>query len=187
LTLRTAAIGAALALSVLVVVPKAIGGTGADPRPTVGRLAGEPFYHLNFPSDLRLDLDLDLEAEDRMLALINQTRFERGLPALVTDPQLQAAARDHSRDMFRRAYFAHETPDRKSPFERIHAAGIAYVMAGENIAYAPDVDEAQTRLMASPPHRANITDADFKRVGIGVYRGAGGYEEMFTQDFADYG
>ena len=89
--------------------------------------------------------------------------------------------------MFRRGYFSHVTPDKRTPFDRIRAAGVVYVTAGENIAYAPDVDQAQTRLMASVEHRANITNSDFKRVGIGVYRGLGGYEELFTQDFADNG
>ena len=39
-------------------------------------------------------------------------------------------------------------------------------------------------LEASPDHRANLLNPDFKCVGIGVYR-AVGYEEMFTQDFSD--
>ena len=59
-----------------------------------------------------------------------------------------------------------------------------FVTAGENIAFAPDVDQAYESLLASPDHRANLLNPDFKCVGIGVYR-AVGYEEMFTQDFSD--
>jgi uncharacterized protein YkwD len=39
--------------------------------------------------------------------------------------------------------------------------------------------------MQSPDHRANILNPDFRCVGIGAYKGLNGYEEMFTQDFAD--
>jgi uncharacterized protein YkwD len=122
-----------------------------------------------------------------MLELLNATRSQQGLPRLSLDPQLQAAARDHSQDMYRRAYFSHLTPDQKTPFDRIRGAGVRYVTAGENIAFSPDVEKAEAGLLASPEHRANILNPDFKRVGIGIYRGVGGYEEMFTQDFADWG
>ena len=153
--------------------------------PKPAQQLGEPFYTLQFPPDLQTELDL--AAENRMLELVNAIRAQQGLPKLSADPQLQSAARDHSLDMYRRAYFSHVTPDRKTPFDRIKAAGVHYVTAGENIAFAPDVEQAESGLMASPDHRANILNSDFKRIGIGVYRGVGGYEEMFTQDFSDYG
>jgi uncharacterized protein YkwD len=100
------------------------------------------------------------------------------------DPVLQAAARDHSLDMYRRKYFSHMTPDGKNPFDRMREHQAHFVTAGENIAFAPDMNQAEESLLASPDHRANILNADFRCVGIGVYRAAG-YEEMFTQDFSD--
>ncbi len=151
--------------------------------PAVPPDAGEnAFYRLSLPD--QLDATLDVGAESRMLTLINRVRAESHLPELQMDPVLQAAARDHSLDMYKRKYFSHMTPDGKNPFDRMREHEAHFVTAGENIAFAPDVDEAEQSLLASPDHRANILNADFRCAGIGVYRAAG-YEEMFTQDFTD--
>ncbi|HEX6349290.1 MAG TPA: CAP domain-containing protein [Candidatus Dormibacteraeota bacterium] len=158
----------------------------AQPLVTVPKVppdAGEDaFYRLQFPD--QLDTQIDLQAEDRMLQLVNKTRAEGGFKALSLDPLLQEAAREHSLDMYQRHYFSHLTPDGKSPFDRMRAHGAHFVTAGENIAFAPDVDQAYQSLLASPDHRANLLNPDFRCIGIGVYR-AVGYEEMFTQDFSD--
>jgi uncharacterized protein YkwD len=157
--------------------------TSSVVNPGVAPDAGEnAFYRLSLPDDL--DLSLDTAAEARMLELVNQVRGQAHLGKLVMDPQLQAAARDHSLDMYKRKYFSHMTPDGKNPFDRMREHQAQFVTAGENIAFAPDVGQAEESLLASPDHRANILNADFACVGIGVYR-APGYEEMFTQDFTD--
>jgi uncharacterized protein YkwD len=137
---------------------------------------------LHFPPDLRLTTDAP--AEQTMVAYVNAQRTQRGLAALRSDPTLTAVARAHSTDMFRRSYFSHNTPDGLTPFDRMHAAGITYTSAGENIAYAPNVNIADTGLMNSPEHRANILNPLFTRLGVGIVSG-GLFEEMFTQDFAN--
>lgn len=153
--------------------------------PQVAPDAGEnAFYKLSLPD--QLETTIDAAAEARMLALVNQVRAQNHLPGLTPDPALQAAARDHSLDMYQRKYFSHMTPDGKNPFDRMREHQARFVTAGENIAFAPDVDQAEESLLASPDHKANILNADFHCVGIGVYR-APGYEEMFTQDFTDCG
>jgi uncharacterized protein YkwD len=143
----------------------------------------DAFYKLTFPPDLATQPDP--VAEDRMLQRINNARAQVGLSALRADTLLQQAARAHSADMYQRHYFSHKTPDDKTPYDRLHDLRFHYVTAGENIAFAPDVDQAWDSLMKSPDHRANILNPDFRCVGIGAYRGLNGYEEMFTQDFAD--
>jgi uncharacterized protein YkwD len=155
----------------------------AQAQPRVPPDAGEDaFYRLQFPD--QLETSLDVPAENRMLTLLNQTRAQNGLRPVLMDPLLQAAARDHSLDMYQRHYFSHNTPDGQNPFDRMRAHGAHFVTAGENIAFAPDVDQAYQSLLASPDHRANILNGDFRCVGIGAYS-AIGYEEMFTQDFSD--
>jgi uncharacterized protein YkwD len=144
----------------------------------------DTFYRLTFPSGLKLQPDPP--AESRMLSLINAARIRNGLRPLVMDPQLREVARAHSADMYKRDYFSHVTPDGLSAFDRLTAAGIKFLAAGENIAFAPDVESAEASLLASPEHRANILAPDYVRVGIGVIE-APGYEEMFTQEFADAG
>ena len=152
-------------------------------NPKVPPDAGEDaFYRLQFPD--QLDTQLDIPAENKMLQLVNRTRAQSGLRTLTMDPLLQEAAREHSLDMYQRHYFSHLTPDGKSPFDRMRAHAAHFVTAGENLAFAPDVDQAYQSLLASPDHRSNLLNPDFRCVGIGVYRAAG-YEEMFTQDFSD--
>lgn len=163
---------------------------GAQPPPSQVILGGRQgddesaFYKLSFPAGLKLEVDVG--AEQRMLSLVNAERRRNGLQALRMDPQLQAVARAHSRDMYVREYFSHISPDGHSAFDRLQAAGVKFLAAGENIAFAPDVDSAEQSLISSPEHRANILAPDYLRVGIGVLRAAG-YEEMFTQEFADAG
>jgi uncharacterized protein YkwD len=144
----------------------------------------DAFYRLQFPD--QLEVSLDVPAENRMLVLVNKVRQQNGLHTLQMDPILQEAAREHSLDMYQRHYFSHLTPDAKSPFDRMRALQARFVTAGENIAFAPDADQAYQSLLASPDHRANLLNPDFRCVGMGVYK-ATGYEEMFTQDFTDCG
>jgi len=143
----------------------------------------DAFLKLQFPADLAVQADPP--GEDRMLQKLNQARAQVGLSPLRSDPLLQQAARGHSQDMYQRRYFSHRTPDGKTPYDRLHDLRFHYVTAGENLAFAPDVDQAWESLMNSPDHRANILNPDFRCVGIGAYKGLNGYEEMFTQDFAD--
>lgn len=126
----------------------------------------------------------DLAAEQQMLVLLNQSRVQNGLQPLVLDTTLTQVARAHSQDMWDRQYVSHVDPDGNDPFARMHAAGITFMTAGENIALAPTVSIAETGLMNSPGHRANILDKDFHKVGIGVIDG-GIYGKMFTQDFTN--
>ncbi|MDQ3667105.1 MAG: CvpA family protein [Acidobacteriota bacterium] len=122
----------------------------------------------------------DLEAE--MLRLVNTERIAAGLAALAADPELTEVARRHSADMFARGYFAHDTPEGRDPFDRIRAAEVRFLTAGENLALARTVPIAHTGLMNSPGHRANILRPQFGRVGIGIMDG-GMRGVMVTQNF----
>ncbi len=157
----------------LALVPRKplFGATPAEERPV----------RLHFPSDLRLTVDR--RGEEEMLKLINRDRRERGLRPLVMDPRLRAIAREHSREMFELGYFGHDSPRTGTPGDRLRAAHIAFLVAGENVAYEPDVPTAHRALMASPGHRRNILSPPFERVGIGIVRSEL-YGEMITQDFA---
>jgi uncharacterized protein YkwD len=122
------------------------------------------------------------ELEARMLELVNNERISAGLQPLAADPELTEVARQHSADMFKRGYFAHVTPENRSPFDRIREADIRFLTAGENLALAPTVQIAHAGLMKSPGHRANILRPAFGRVGIGIMDG-GMHGLMVTQNF----
>lgn len=182
------AIGAPLARAAAALpMQTLVGASQAQGQVIMGGPQGDDesaFYRLSLPPGLKLETDT--AAERRMLSLLNAERRRDGLAPLRMDSALQAVARAHSRDMYMRDYFSHITPEGRSAFDRLQAAGITFLAAGENIAFAPDVASAEQSLYSSPEHRANILAPDYVRVGIGVIR-APGYEEMFTQDFADAG
>lgn len=122
------------------------------------------------------------DLEKQMLDLVNKERQANGLNPLAPDPELTEVARKHSADMFARGYFAHDTPDGLSPFDRMRAANVRFTTAGENLALAPTLPIAHTGLMNSPGHRANILRREFGRVGIGVMDG-GMRGLMVSQEF----
>ncbi|GAB2818082.1 hypothetical protein GCM10027176_23350 [Actinoallomurus bryophytorum] len=123
----------------------------------------------------------NLSAEAQAVQLTNVQRTKNGCSALRVDSRLRTAARAHSKDMHVRNYFEHNSPDGKTPWDRIKAAG--YTQAGaENIAEGYATAQAVvTGWMNSPGHRANILNCSLKAVGIGVEYGSGG--PWWTQDF----
>jgi len=120
--------------------------------------------------------------EIKMLEMVNEERLKNGLSPLKNDPELTVVARAHSKDMFGRGYFAHESPDGKSPFDRMRAANVKFMTAGENLALAQTLEIAHINLMNSPGHRANILHPSFGRLGIGIVDG-GFYGLMISQEF----
>lgn len=117
-----------------------------------------------------------------MLLLVNQERAKVGLKPLKADLELTEVARSYSRDMFARGYFSHYSPEGKDPFDRIRAAHVRFIAAGENIALAQTLTIAHNGLMNSPGHRANILNKSFGRLGIGIVDG-GIYGLMIAQEF----
>lgn len=122
----------------------------------------------------------DLEKE--MLQYINDERIRHGIPPLAHDTELVPVARQHSEDMFARAYFSHISPEGDTPFDRLRKAGVSFLAAGENLAIAQTLSLAHEGLMKSPGHRANILRQTFGRIGIGILDG-GVHGFMITQKF----
>ena len=68
---------------------------------------------------------------------------------------------------------------------RLSRAGYVYTMAGENLAFTTENEStAMQALIQSPPHRENMLEDRFRKVGIGV-AAAGGYGQIYVQVFAD--
>jgi len=130
------------------------------------------------------ELAVDFESEKVMFALVNKERVEFGAKPLVWNENLAKIGRNHSKDMFKRGYFSHFSPEGKDVGNRLDEAGIDYTAAGENLALAPTVSRAHTGLINSPGHRRNILDPSFGEIGIGVVDG-GVYGKMFTQVFTN--
>jgi uncharacterized protein YkwD len=101
----------------------------------------------------------------------NKERAKVGLGALKDNPILDVAAQAHSLDMKLRHYFSHDTPEGKSPFDRIDALYNGFnplTWMGENIAMGfEDAASVCEAWMNSPGHRANILRPQFKEIGTG--------------------
>jgi uncharacterized protein YkwD len=156
-------------------------GSGSDEGVLlVTKVSEDQQQRLQLPDDLHPVADPD--AEKQMFDLVNKERTSRGLRPLVLDTRLVAVARAHADEEFRLKYFGHISPVTGSPFDRLKKAGIDYVRAGENLAYAPSVTIAHQGLMNSEAHRENILKPEYTKLGVGAMS-AGVYGRMFGQLF----
>ena len=72
---------------------------------------------------------------------MNAARRERNLAPLDEDPVLSEVARAHSRDMMRRRYFDHTSPDGSTAADRVLARGVKYGSVGENVHRSQGMDD----------------------------------------------
>ena len=107
-----------------------------------------------------------------LIDLANTDRTLNTLGALTVNPTLIAAAQLKANDMAAKGYFAHQSPDGKSPWYWFTQAGYEYRYAGENLAINFD-DSAMvnTAWMNSPGHRANLLNNHFTEIGIATAQG----------------
>jgi hypothetical protein len=117
--------------------------------------------------------------------LANADRATQGLVALTRDPALDAVAQAKADDMAAKGYFAHVSPDGKTPWYWLQQAGYSYTYAGENLAVDfTDSTDVETAWMQSPAHRANILKQEYTHVGIAVAEGMyEGKEVTFVAQF----
>jgi len=87
--------------------------------------------------------------------------------------------------MAERNYFAHDTLEGVTPWDRMKAQGYSFRAAGENIAAGqPTLEAVVQGWVDSPGHCQNLMSADFTEVGMGRFDKAGStYGVYWTQDF----
>jgi uncharacterized protein YkwD len=147
--------------------------TGPRPALEVSVFAGvEPFQPVASASELST-ADSVADPEAGILALLNQARREGRLPPLRRDPRLDQLALRHSAAMRGAQRLGHNVGD-ADPDQRLRAAGYPSRAIGENVAHAASPLLAHRALLGSPSHRANMLDARFDAVGIGVSADADG-------------
>jgi len=117
--------------------------------------------------------------EYAVVRAMNAVRAANGVPPLRAGAALTRAARAHSVDMARRGYFDHG-----AFVQRLRRFGVRMPYVGENLAYGSGGLSAQAVVnmwVTSPPHRQNLLDGGFQRIGVGL---AGGSRRLVTADFA---
>jgi hypothetical protein len=104
--------------------------------------------------------------EASFIAEVNATRASVGLPALLPDVQLTSLARTWASAMRDGTcgegnFICHASPI---------SANVTHSWAklGENVGTGPDVSAIMNAFIASPGHYANIIDAEFTHMGVGV-------------------
>jgi|SRR5690349_17403054 len=105
-------------------------------------------------------------------------------PPLNVSRDLNEAAADHARDMARKKYFEHQGRDGSQPKDRVLRAGYRSRLTGENIALGPEsAEEVVSGWLDSPGHCANIMDARFQDIGVGLATGRGRGQIYWVQNF----
>jgi len=112
--------------------------------------------------------------------LVDETNTERlseNLKPLEFNPILASAAQLKANDMVSKTYFAHTSPEGKSPWYWFKESGYKFIYAGENLAVNfVDSEDVVRAWMNSQGHRANILNDKFSEIGIaiasGVYNGS---------------
>jgi len=111
------------------------------------------------------------EFEQRVFELTNAERANYGLPPLIWDSALAAAARAHSDDLDRNNIFSHTGSDGSSVGQRLSSAGISHRGWAENINRGRNTPEGTVASwMASAGHRSNILNRNMTHLGVGHNR-----------------
>lgn len=88
-------------------------------------------------------------------------------PPLALSTSLQAAAREHSRDMAAHGFLDHAGHDGSSPAMRVTRTGYRWRIVGENIASGVMTpEEAVSGWLASPHHCENLMSARFEQMAV---------------------
>ncbi len=104
--------------------------------------------------------------------LTNQNRQAQDLNVLTVSPALNKVAELKAEDMAQNGYFAHTSPDGKTPWYWFNLVGYKYEYAGENLAVDfTDSQDVAVAWINSSTHRANILKSTYTEVGTGVATG----------------
>ncbi|HEX6177259.1 MAG TPA: CAP domain-containing protein [Thermoanaerobaculia bacterium] len=110
---------------------------------------------------------------DTVLSEMNRYREQHGLSVLVEDLRLTKVAEYRVRDMEEMSYWAHVSPDGRSPFAMLRPYGYDYQAAGENLASGFETAEILVESwMESKGHRDNILSGRYDHCGIAIIEGA---------------
>ncbi|WP_337098826.1 CAP domain-containing protein [Paenibacillus sp. YIM B09110] len=130
---------------------------------------------------------LQAALEQQSFDLTNAERAKRGISLLTWDKLAAASARSHSVDMGNRDFFAHTNLNGKSPFDRMKAMGVRYMLAAENIAagYNNSIYAHYGWMNSDSGHRETLLNSKLEKLGTGVGFGNSNstYSIYYTQDF----
>lgn len=123
----------------------------------------------------------------KVLKLVNDIRAKAGVEPLVLDDNMCKAASMRAIEMNYANYFEHRRANGDSCFSVLPYFGVSSSMSGENIgAGYGSPEEVVEGWKNSPGHYANMTEASFKKLGVGYSSvGNGDYGTYWVQLFTD--
>ena len=126
----------------------------------------------------------DPSFECQVFELVNEYRVDHGQDPLGYDGTLAASAKIHAMDLNHCDYFAHDSLDGSTFFDRCADNGYSGTCTGENIGGGQRTPEdVMEAWIASPGHRHNILYAHHTHVGIAYYEGSGNYGRYWLKHF----
>ncbi len=136
------------------------------------------------PGVLGINANID---QKKLIDLTNVERQKKGLTPVVENEALNKAAKLKAENMFEENYWAHFAPSGKTPWDFILGSGYKFTLAGENLAknfYTSE--EVVAAWMASPTHRDNLLNSNYKDIGMAVVEGVlnGQKTTLIVQEFA---
>ncbi|MCF8468074.1 MAG: CAP domain-containing protein [Sneathiella sp.] len=104
-----------------------------------------------------------------VLDCLNEERSKANLPVLTQNNLLIQTAHEHAEFMNKRQVLSHEGSGGSTFDQRITATGYHFSTAAENVAMGAVSAAGVVKMwMDSPPHRANILNAQVRDVGLGI-------------------
>jgi uncharacterized protein YkwD len=128
--------------------------------------------------------------ERKVIKRVNNLRASYGLARVFGDGRLAHAAGAHGRDMLRADFFAHDSSNGTSTFDRVRHYRHSNLI-GETLAYMPAGGRTSARSVVdmwinSPGHLEVLTTGRFQRIGVDKRRGtlSGQRVTVWTVDLA---
>ncbi len=126
----------------------------------------------------------DSSFECQVFELVNQERIDNGLNPVTYNATLAESAMIHAMDLSMCDYFAHDSLDGTTFFERCAANGYSGTCTGENIGGGQTSPQSVfDAWMASPGHRDNILYPHHDELGVAYYEGSGTYGRYWLKHF----
>ena len=108
----------------------------------------------------------------KVIELVNIERQERNIASLSQNETLSRVAERKAKDMIEKNYFAHTSPEGKTPWHWFSKENYDYKYAGENLAINfVSAEKQMDAWMKSETHKKNILNQNFSEIGVAVAAG----------------
>lgn len=147
------------------------------PEDTVNKIASTRHSSVSLSGTLKKFEDKlsgeEILTRSGILSIVNAERISRNLSTMSLNQSLNESATIKAKDILANQYFAHTAPNGTTVDDLVEDTGYQYLKVGENLALGEFVSDSDVMKawMASPGHKANILDAQFDELGVGIQKG----------------